>query len=143
MENLIRRAIFSDITRLQEIRAAVRENILSDPSKITAEDYRWFIQHGPLWVYERDNQILGFTAGDPRDGSVWALFVDPPYEGQGIGRALFKTTCRSLFEAGHKEAKLYTDANSRAAKFYSAAGWQGGAPNEKGEAIFTRDFDFK
>ena len=32
--------------------------------------------------------VVGFSAGDSGDGSIWALFVDPLHESRGIGRAL-------------------------------------------------------
>ncbi|PZP54980.1 MAG: GNAT family N-acetyltransferase [Micavibrio aeruginosavorus] len=132
----VRKAMLSDIPRMQEIRAAVRENILSDPSKVTIDDYRWFIEYGPMWVYEEKGNIEGMSAGDPRDGTIWALFVNPGFEGRGIGRQLFARACQSLKDAGHSEASLYTDANSRAEHFYRAAGWIGQPPNEKGDIVF-------
>ena len=134
----LREAVEGDIPRMQEIRAAVRENILSDPLKVTIEDYRWFILKGPMWVYEENHIIKGMSAGDPRNGMIWALFVDPEFERHGIGRLLFDRACRSLLEAGHFKASLYTDANSRAERFYRAAGWHGEHSNPKGDIVFTK-----
>ena len=135
----IRKAVEQDIERLQEIRSSVRENILSDPSKVTIDDYRWFISNGPTWVYEENGIIKGVSAGDPRDATIWALFVDPEYEGLGIGRKLFASACQSLIDAGHTEASLYTAANSRAADFYRAAGWSEEKPDERGDIVFRAD----
>ena len=81
---MIRSATVSDIPRLIEIRASVRENRLSDPSRVTIADYEWHIAHGPIHIWEEHGVIAGLSASDPRDGSVWALFVDPDYEGRGI-----------------------------------------------------------
>jgi len=139
MNGTIKKATESDIPRLQEIRAAVRENILSDPTKVTIDDYRWFIANGPIWVYEQDSHISGFSASDPRDATIWALFIDPAFEGRGIGRQLFAAACRSLTDAGHAEASLYTSDKSRAAQFYKAAGWTGSEPNARGDIIFKKD----
>jgi GNAT superfamily N-acetyltransferase len=124
MKSYIRKSVMADIPRLREIRANVRENILSDPGKVTEADYRWFIQNGPLWVWDDEGIIKGLAAGDPRDGTIWALFVDPPYERQGIGRALFARACQSMNEAGHHTLTLYTGIGTRAERFYRAAGWQ-------------------
>src|SRR5882762_3126406 len=82
---MIRRATVSDIPRLMEIRGSVRENRLSDPSRVTLADYNWHIAHAPIHVWKDGGLIQGMSAGDPRDGSIWALFVDPAHEGRGIG----------------------------------------------------------
>lgn len=139
LQGNIRKAVVSDIPRMQEIRAAVRENILSDPSKVTIEDYHWFIENGPMWVYELAGDIKGISAGDPRDGTIWALFIDPDYEGRGIGRQLFAYACQSLKDAGHQNASLYTAAQSRAAEFYRSAGWISGEPDEHGDIVFRKN----
>lgn len=136
----IRRATTSDIPRMQEIRGSVRENVLSDPSRVTVEDYQWFIDNGPLWVGEIDGDIKGISAGDPRDGSIWALFIDPEFEGRGIGRELFAYACQSLKDAGHSEISLYTAAKSRAEHFYRAAGWLSEKPDDKGDMVFRKSF---
>src|SRR5262245_34634368 len=49
---MIRKAIPSEIPRLIEIRGAVRENRLSDPSRVTLADYSWHIAHAPVYVWE-------------------------------------------------------------------------------------------
>ena len=138
---LIRKAIEADIPRLQEIRAAVRENILSDSSKVTTDDYIWFIQHGPIWVHESNNTIQGFSASDPRDGTIWALFVDPKEEGNGIGQQLLQRACLSLREAGHLRISLNTQANSRAERFYRADGWQCDGNKANGDVNFIKRFE--
>jgi hypothetical protein len=60
-----------------EIRFAVRENRLLDPSRVTDADYHWFSENPGIWVWEEDGRILGFSAADTRDGTIWALFIDP------------------------------------------------------------------
>ncbi len=132
----IRKSVAADIPRLMEIRASVRENILSDPTKVTESDYRWFIENGPLWLWDDEDTIKGFAAGDPRDGTIWALFIDPPYERQGIGKALFARVCESMREAGHNTLTLYTGAGTRAARFYRAAGWEETGTSADGEVTF-------
>ena len=106
---MIRKAILSEIPRLIEIRGAVRENRLSDPSRVTLADYTWHITHAPIYVWEDAGLIKGMSAGDPRNGSIWALFVDHAFEGQGIGQALILAACTSLGAAGHRIAKLSTE----------------------------------
>ncbi len=93
---LIRKATDDDIPRIAEIRNNVRENILSDPSRIGVEDVRWFISNPGIFVWDDDGTIAGFSAADPRDGSIWALFMDRRYEGRGIAQALFSRACAVL-----------------------------------------------
>ena len=74
-----------------EIRHSVRENRLGDPNSVTAADCTAFIARSEIWVWDEDGTIQGFTAGDPRDGWIFALFVAPGREGRGIGQRC----CRS------------------------------------------------
>jgi hypothetical protein len=67
---MLRVATHGDIPGLIEIRGSVRENRLVDPSHVTLADYNWFIEHATIHVWEKDNCIQGFSAGDPRDGSI-------------------------------------------------------------------------
>ncbi len=119
----IRRAGHADIPRLFEIRFAVTENRLIDPSRVTAADCAWFIDHSDVWVWEEAGTIRGFSAADPRDGSIWALFVEPGQDGRGIGRELLRAALNTLVRRGHRAATLTTDAGSRAEGFYRKAGW--------------------
>lgn len=133
---MIRRARPQDHARVTEIRSSVTENILRDPSRVTVEMYKWFEQHPGVWVWEEDGRILGFSAADTRDGTIWALFIDPEQEGRGIGRALFAKACDVLRKAGHKTGSLTTQPGSRADRFYQRAGWKAVGTSERGERIF-------
>jgi len=136
---MLRRATEADVPRIREIRDSVRENVLSDPSRVTPADIAWFLEHGPIWLWqEPDGAVAGFSAGDPRDGWVWALFVAPDYEGRGIGRALLEHTCASLREAGHPIAKLMTGAGTRAEQHYRRAGWIETRRADTGEIFFEK-----
>jgi GNAT superfamily N-acetyltransferase len=136
MSGHIRRARRDERERITEIRFAVQENRLTDPSLVTDEDYAWFEEHPGIWVWEESGQIVGFSAGDRRDGTIWALFVDPASERRGIGRALFEAACKTLRRAGHRTAMLTTDAGTRAERFYRAAGWKVVGTSTRGELIF-------
>ena len=132
----IRRATEADLTRIFEIRAAVKENRLSDPSRVTREDCLWYIAGPGMWVWQDGNDICGFSASDTRDGSIWALFVDPASEGRGIGRALLAQAAQVLRDAGFSVATLSTDPGTRAARFYREAGWNPDGYTDKGELRF-------
>ncbi len=135
----VRPARREDIPRLREIRASVTENRLSDPSEITDEIVVWHLEHAPFYVWEQEGTVLGFCAGDPRDGSIWSLFVDPAAEGQSIGRTLLWQCCNELAKMGHKKLTLSTEKNSHAEHFYKALGWAQQGFNDVGEVILALD----
>jgi GNAT superfamily N-acetyltransferase len=120
---LVRKADRADIPRLKEIRDTVRENRLRDPSRVTVEHYCWFIDNPGIFVWEEDGKIVGFSAADPRDGNIWALFMDGAYERRGIGRALFERACNVLIETGCPRMWLTTWPGTRAEELYRKAGW--------------------
>ena len=131
----VRRARQGDHPRITEIRTSVKENVLRDPGRVTIGDYVWFRDNPGIWVWEENGDILGFTVADTRDGSIWALFVDPAHQRRGIGRSLFEKALKVLREDGHRTAWLTTQAGSRAEGFYVAAGWKVIGTSPRGEAI--------
>lgn len=135
----LRRALLADIDRLAEIRAAVRENVLSDPLSVTRDDYVWFVTNTRVWIAEDQGGILGFSASDPRDGTIWALFVDPSHQGRGIGPQLLDLACRDLRADGHNRARLGTDPGTRADRLYRRLGWHNLGRDAQGEENFERD----
>ena len=64
-----------------------------------------------------DGGIQGFSAADPRDGSIFAMFVHPVYEGRGVGQKLLPLACGTLKETGHQSAILATEPATRAERF--------------------------
>jgi GNAT superfamily N-acetyltransferase len=136
MSGHIRRARPEERPRISEIRFAVRENQLLDPSRVTDADYLWFSENPGIWVWEENGRVLGFSAADTRDGTIWALFIDPDHEGRGIGRALLAKACDMLREAGHGTATLGTEPGSRADRFYREAGWTALHIDGRGEQVF-------
>ena len=106
------------------MRLAVRENTLSDPSRITEADYIAAQETlGRTWVIEVDGEIAAFATGY-NTGSIWALFVHPDHEGHGHAKALHSTMVNWLWSQGHKRLWLTTDPGTRAERFYIAQGWQ-------------------
>jgi GNAT superfamily N-acetyltransferase len=136
MAGIIRRATESDRGRISEIRFSVKENILRDRTRVTHEMVTWFMENPGIWLWDEDGKVLGFSAADTRDGSIFALFIDPAHEGQGIGRALFAKALDCLREAGHSTGHLTTQPGSRADRFYQKAGWKVIGTSERGERIF-------
>jgi GNAT superfamily N-acetyltransferase len=136
MPGTIRRATEADRDRISDIRFSVKENVLGDRSRVTPDMITWFLENPGIWLWEEDGKVLGFSAADTRDGTIFALFIDPAHEGRGIGRALFAKALECLREAGHREGALTTDPGSRADRFYQKAGWRVIGTSASGERIF-------
>ena len=58
-------------------------------------------------------------------GELAAIYLVPEAWGMGVGRQLMASALAALSDAGYDEALLWVlDTNSRARRFYEAAGWQ-------------------
>ena len=132
-----REAVIEDIAVIQTIRNAVRENRLSDPSRVTDNDVQEYIlDRGKGWVYEHDGHIVGFAIGDLQDANIWALFILPEFEGIGIGRSLHDTMVTWMFDQGLSCIWLSTAPGTRAERFYREAGWTKTGITPSGEIRF-------
>jgi ribosomal protein S18 acetylase RimI-like enzyme len=61
----------------------------------------------------------------PRDGEVWALYVDPGAWARGVGRTLWGHALPRLRARGFKRATLWVfPQNARAIRFYQSLGFQ-------------------
>lgn len=122
---IFREATINDIAQIQIVRHSVKENILSDPNLVTDADCKTYItQRGKGWVCETDLQIVGFAIADLQDQNIWALFVDPRFEKQGIGRQLHQLMLDWYFSQGPENVWLSTSPGTRAEQFYKNAGWK-------------------
>jgi GNAT superfamily N-acetyltransferase len=137
---MIRKATRSDLPRILEIRHAVRENRLLNPASIASVGpiTEWIFGNSTFWVWDEDGIIHGFSAADPRDGTIFALFVHPSHERRGIGRALLPPACEILRASGHATATLTTEAGTRAERFYRIDGWNEIGRQDDGQIIFQR-----
>jgi GNAT superfamily N-acetyltransferase len=139
---IIREAKIEDITQIQVVRNLVKENTLSNPNLVTNEDCENFItQRGKGWVCEIDNKIVGFAIADLQENNIWALFLDPIFEKQGIGKILHKTMLDWYFSKTKKEIWLGTEFNTRAEYFYRKAGWQEVGTNGPKEIKFEMTYE--
>jgi GNAT superfamily N-acetyltransferase len=133
----LRLATLADIDAMHRLRLSVQENILADPQRVMPEHYVPMLEKdGRGWVYERDGKIVGFAVADHSRRNIWALFVDPAFEGHGIGRALHDAMVTWLFETGREPLWLTTEPNTRAEQFYSTAGWRRAGTAADGELRF-------
>ncbi|MBC6697823.1 GNAT family N-acetyltransferase [Hymenobacter puniceus] len=136
---VFRQAHLSDIPGMSVVRLAVTENVLRDPACITAADYTdYLVQRGRGWVAadERSGQIVGFAIVDLQDSSVWALFVHPGFNQQGIGKELHRLLLDWYFTHTAAPISLSTSPGTRAETFYRRQGWQDTGRTSSGEVRF-------
>jgi ribosomal protein S18 acetylase RimI-like enzyme len=134
---IIREAVTADIPQIQVVRNLVKENPLPDPSLVTDADCKdYLINRGKGWVCEIGNKIVGFSIISIKDNNVWALFIQPGYERQGIGRLLHDRMMNWYFAQTNETIWLGTAPDTRAEKFYEAAGWTRTGIRPNGEVRF-------
>lgn len=132
-----REATLDDIPQMHIVRVSVKENVLSNPSLVTTNDYIEYItQRGKGWVCEVDSVIVGFAIADLVDENIWALFIHPDHEKKGIGKALHHLMMSWYFSTGKNVVWLSTAPNSRAEVFYRKAGWRSTGTTKSGEIRF-------
>jgi predicted N-acetyltransferase YhbS len=134
---IFREAQVADIPQIQVVRNAVKENMLSDPRLVTDEDCKDYItRRGKGWVCEINNAIVGFAIIDLVDHNVWALFIQPGFDKQGIGRRLHDDMINWYFNQTDATIWLGTAPNTRAEAFYRKAGWKETGTHGKSEIKF-------
>ena len=135
MGQRLRQATADDLPRIHAIRRGVSENRLTDPSLVTAAEVDWYLREAIFLVSEDEDDIQGFVCANPLTGYLWALFVIDGAQGRGHGSALIDAALALLREAGHRQAFLTTDPDTRAERFYRARGWQRTGLDMRGEAV--------
>lgn len=134
---MIRTATLGDVPEMNRLRLKVRENVLSDPSRITeAMTADAIIASGRGWVFSDHGEILGFSIARDEDPSIWALFTLPSHEGRGIGHALHQAAIDWLWSRGAARIWLTTEPGTRAERFYRERGWRETAVLASGELRF-------
>ncbi len=138
----IREARIEDIPQIQVVRNVVRENTLSDPNLVTDKDCEEFLfERGKGWVCEIDDQIVGFSIVDLKENNIWALFLHPDFEKQGIGRKLHDVMLAWYFKQTKEKVWLGTSPDTRAEIFYRKSGWNEVGVHGKGEIKFEMTFE--
>ncbi|UIR57959.1 GNAT family N-acetyltransferase [Sphingobacterium sp. SRCM116780] len=133
----LREAIVGDIKQIQRVRNSVKENMLSDPNLVSDQDCEEFItKRGKGWVYQIEDQIVGFSIIGLQENNVWALFVHPDFDRQGIGKQLHDVMLNWYFSKTVEHVWLGTAPNTRAETFYRKLGWTEIGTHGKGEVKF-------
>ena len=139
---IFREALVGDIKNMQIVRNSVKENVLSDPSFVTDKDCENYITtRGKGWVCDIDNAVIGFAIADLEENNIWALFLQPGYEGKGIGKKLHDIMLDWYFSKTKEKVWLGTAPNTRAEMFYRKCGWKEVGKHGKGEIKFEMTYD--
>jgi len=133
MKALQRAAQRADIPGMHRVRMSVKENRLVSMQLTDAHYIEAIESRGRGWVIEVAGTIVAFAIGDTSDASIWALFVEPGFEGRGFGRQLHDEMVGWLWQQGHERLWLTTDPGTRAQRFYEAAGWRPVGAGSHGE----------
>ncbi|NIG77805.1 GNAT family N-acetyltransferase [Klebsiella sp. Ap-873] len=134
----LRDATLADIETIFTIRTSVKENHLSREEMVemgvTPQTIAGIIAESPcIWLADVDGEPAGFAMAIAEEACLFAMFVQPQFEGQGAGKLLLEKAEAFLF-AQQPIIWLETAAGSRAAAFYRRHGWQP-AGEQDGEDI--------
>lgn len=141
----IRVASAADVPALFVVRTSVRENHMTlaalESIGITPLSVTGMLRSGGrAWVAERNGQIVAFSMAKASEATVFAMFVRPEFEGQGLGHALMQEAESWLYEQGCQEIWLLTDARPevRANGFYRHLGWIDAGIQPDGQIKFIK-----
>ena len=121
-----------DAAECVALRGQTRENAVSrerlESLGITAQTWGEDIRTGELpgHVCWANGRMVGYCFGSRTDGEVVVLALLPPFEAQGIGKALLHRVCNDLAALGHQRLFLgcSADPKSRSYGFYRHLGWR-------------------
>lgn len=135
-------AELSDIKQIQVVRHLVKENTLSNPDLVPDHDVAFYItEKGRGWVCEAEGKVIGFAIVDLQEKSIWALFVDPLFAEQGVGKQLHGLMMDWYFEQTRAIVVLGTAPKTRAEKFYELQGWRRAGAYSNGEVKFELSYE--
>lgn len=141
MPKIFREATIDDIKQIFVVRYSVKENVLRETDLVDEKICESYLtERGKGWVCEMDGEIVGFAIADLKDNNIWALFLKPEYERQGIGRQLHANMLDWYFSKTPKTVWLGTNPNTRAELFYRKAGWKEAGTHGEDEIKFEMTF---
>ena len=139
----VRKAILSDAegiarVRVDTWRAAYKGIVLDEileSLSVERDTARWQENFAGsrlpfTFVAEVEGQVVGFACGGPERsqdpqyaGELYAIYILPECQGQGIGRALLDASCKWLGEHGYSSMLIWVLKDNQPARaFYAALG---------------------
>lgn len=139
VETVFRIATAADLPGISRVRQSVRENMATTEQLrargITNESVAAsFLADSRGWLAERNGEVIAFAIADRAEKSIFALFVLPDFEDQGIGGRLL--ALEWLRENGVRNVWLATGPDTKAARFYERRGWVAVGPAEHGDVRY-------
>ena len=99
------------------------ESVAAWSGRMTPGSYVEPIEARVVIVAEDDDgRVAGFAQLNPREGIVQACYVDPDFNGRGVGRALMAAIEDEA--RAHGRTALLLDASLNAIAFYASLGWR-------------------
>jgi GNAT superfamily N-acetyltransferase len=131
-------ATLQHVPAMHKVRMAVRENVLSNPNVVTEKDYVVMLENGGKgWVCFNGEALAGFAMVDLPKRNIWALFVHPDFENQGIGGRLQQLMLDwSFAQKDIENLWLTTAPGTHAERFYQKSGWEKTGVTSTGEIRF-------
>jgi GNAT superfamily N-acetyltransferase len=124
-----RRTRPDDAAELFRVRTSVHENHETEEELatlgITRESVARMLESDDAcgWCAELDERIVGFAIARRSERDLFALFVEPGFEGRGLGSTLLDSAVEWLSERGTEELRLTTERGTQAQAFYLKRGW--------------------
>jgi GNAT superfamily N-acetyltransferase len=143
---IVRAAVPDDAGRIAEVNVrswqaayagivpdAILAGMEAEPRRLTWLERIADLGQRTLLVAALDGRVEGYVLSGPtRDhdlpdlaGEVYAIYVDPPAQGRGLGRTLLEAASAELRAAGFEPLVLWVlTANALGRAFYQACGWR-------------------
>jgi len=124
-----RRADSGDAVELFRVRTSVRENHQTEEELakhgVTRESLARMLASDDAcgWCAELARRIVAFTIARRSERDVFALFVEPDFEGLGLGSTLLDSAVEWLSATGNERLRLTTGRGTPAQSFYLNRGW--------------------
>lgn len=116
---LVLRAFWLDIAPLLRPLGIATLQIFFSPEAL----HRRLVQDHFILVAEQERQLVGMV--DVRQGKhITSLFVDPPYQRKGIGRALLRAALNCMRQANPDMQEVTVNASPNAVQAYVNYGFQ-------------------
>lgn len=133
---ILRQGIWRDIAGMER----VRQSTIVDPHAITRVSrsaYQLLLgKAGRGWVIEERGDVIAFVICNRKNANIWALYVDPLYQRQGLGKELLGQAVDWLWQSDWDMIWLMSDNNRAAQDFYIDQGWCKTGEYGRGQAIF-------
>jgi len=124
-----RRAVADDAAELFRVRTSVRDNHQTDEELaaigVTRDSLAEMLDSADArgWCAERSDRIVAFAIARRSERDLFALFVEPEFEGCGLGSTLLDSAVAWLSEEVSDSLRLTTGRGTPAQAFYLKRGW--------------------